>query len=95
MQEADRAERYQPRMGLADNSNPGTMMNSKPKDPTALRKEPPAEDLFGREESGFSILELDRAGISESRAHALGLPIDGTRHDALSRNIHHLKSFAS
>jgi len=43
---------------------------------------------------GFSVLELDRAGISESRACSLGLPIDGTRHSALRRNVRHLKSFA-
>ena len=43
---------------------------------------------------GFSILELDRAGISESLAHALGLPIDGTRHDALLNNVRRLKGWA-
>ena len=43
---------------------------------------------------GFSILELDRAGISEARAHALGLPIDGTRHDALLNNVRRLKGLA-
>lgn len=43
---------------------------------------------------GFSILELDRAGLSESRAHALGLPIDGTRHSALRHNVRRLKTFA-
>jgi ribosomal protein L13E len=45
-------------------------------------------------DAGFSILELHRAGLSESRAHALGLPVDGTRHSALRHNISHLKSFA-
>jgi ribosomal protein L13E len=40
---------------------------------------------------GYSLLELDRAGISESRALALGLPVDGARRSALRRNIRHLK----
>jgi len=45
-------------------------------------------------DSGFSVLELDRAGVSESRAHSLGLPIDGTRHSALRHNVRHLKLVA-
>jgi len=45
-------------------------------------------------DEGFSILELDRAGLSESRARALGLPIDGTRHSALRHNVRHLKHYA-
>ena len=44
--------------------------------------------------AGFSILELHRAGLSESRAHALGLTVDGIRHSALRHNIRHLKRFA-
>jgi ribosomal protein L13E len=43
---------------------------------------------------GFSVLELDRAGISESRARSLGLPIDGTRHSALRDNVRRLKTVA-
>jgi hypothetical protein len=46
------------------------------------------------EEVGFSILELDRAGISESRAHALGIRVDGTRHSALRHNVDQLKGIA-
>jgi ribosomal protein L13E len=44
--------------------------------------------------AGFSILELHRAGLSESRAHELGITVDGIRHSALRHNIRQLKRFA-
>ena len=77
----------------------GTWMSSTPRNQPAFfdRYDSESSSAQGQQIStadGFSILELDRAGVSESRAHALGLPIDGTRHSALRHNVRHLRVFA-
>ena len=51
-------------------------------------------DSAGREThpaTGFSLLELERAGISEPRAQEMGLPLDRRRHSALGSNVMLLK----
>jgi ribosomal protein L13E len=68
------------------------------------RKKPRPEDLSpsklapldsaGRETRpahGFSLLEIERAGISEERAHEMGLVLDRRRHSALGSNVAQLK----
>jgi ribosomal protein L13E len=77
----------------------GTNMTGTPHNRHVLSEEAVAESSLAYAsqsfvDDGFSVLELDRAGISESRAHSLGLPIDGTRHSALRHNVRHLKSVA-
>lgn len=47
-----------------------------------------------RPRAGYSLLELERAGLSEPRARALGIPIDRTRPSALGTNIAELTGLA-
>jgi ribosomal protein L13E len=42
---------------------------------------------------GFSLLELERAGLSERDAEALGLKIDRTRRSGLGSNVVQLDTF--
>lgn len=61
-------------------------------DRTRVRLEPRATS--GREvgfAAGYSVLELERAGITEERAIAAGLPIDRTRTSALGSNVMQLQ----
>ena len=43
--------------------------------------------------AGFSLLELERAGLTEQRALELGLVIDRKRPSALGSNVLQLKEF--
>jgi len=57
-------------------------------DRTRVRLEPRATS--GREVAfvaGYSLLELERAGITEERASAIGLAIDRGRTSALGSNV--------
>ena len=61
-------------------------------DRTRVRLEPRATS--GREvafAAGYSLLELERAGISEERARAIGLAIDSERTSALGSNVMQLE----
>jgi ribosomal protein L13E len=40
---------------------------------------------------GYSLLELERAGLTEAQAQAAGLPIDRTRESALGSNVMQLE----
>ena len=45
---------------------------------------------YGREAAyvaGYSLLELERAGLTEEQAHALGVSIDRKRNSALGSNV--------
>ena len=44
---------------------------------------------------GFSLLELERAGLSEREAEELGLKIDRTRRTSLGSNLVQLERFLS
>ena len=44
-----------------------------------------------RPAQGFSLLEIERAGISEQRALEMGLVLDRRRHSALGSNVAQLK----
>jgi ribosomal protein L13E len=57
-----------------------------------VRLEPRA--ISGREVAlaeGYSLLELERAGVTEDQAIAAGLPIDRERNSALGSNIMQLE----
>ena len=41
--------------------------------------------------AGYSLLELERAGITEERARAVGLAIDRARESALGENVAQLE----
>ena len=59
---------------------------------TDVRLEP--QTISGREVSftdGYSLLELERAGISEAQAAAAGLTIDRERTSALGSNVMELE----
>ena len=59
---------------------------------TNVRLEPRA--VSGREVSfaeGYSLLELERAGLTEDEAHAAGLTIDRERSSALGSNVMQLE----
>lgn len=59
---------------------------------TDVRLEP--RTISGREVSftdGYSLLELERAGISEAQAAAAGLTIDRERTSALGANVMELE----
>ena len=59
---------------------------------TDVRLEP--RTISGREVSftgGYSLLELERAGISEAQAAAAGLTIDRQRMSALGSNVMELE----
>jgi ribosomal protein L13E len=59
---------------------------------TEVRLEPRA--ISGREvgfANGYSLLELERAGITESQAVAAGLPIDRERRSSLGCNVMQLE----
>jgi ribosomal protein L13E len=59
---------------------------------TDVRLEP--RTISGREVSftdGYSLLELERAGISEAQAAAAGLTIDRERTSALGSNVMELE----
>ena len=59
---------------------------------TDVRLEP--RTISGREVSftdGYSVLELERAGISEAQAAAAGLTIDRERTSALGSNVMELE----
>ena len=59
---------------------------------TDVRLEP--RTISGREvsfTSGYSLLELERAGISEAQAAAAGLTIDRERTSALGSNVMELE----
>ena len=59
---------------------------------TNVRLEPRA--ISGREVAfteGFSLLELERAGITEDQAVAAGLTIDRARNSALGSNVMQLE----
>jgi len=61
-------------------------------DRTNVRLEPRATS--GREvafAAGYSLLELERAGITEEQAIAAGLAIDRTRTSALGSNVMQLR----
>ena len=61
-------------------------------DRTRVRLEPRATS--GREVSfaaGYSLLELERAGITEDQANAIGLPLDRARTSALGSNVMQLQ----
>lgn len=61
-------------------------------DRTNVRLEPRATS--GREvafAAGYSVLELERAGITEEQAIAAGLAIDRTRSSALGSNVMQLQ----
>lgn len=61
-------------------------------DRTHVRLEPRATS--GREvafASGYSVLELERAGITDEQAIAAGLAIDRTRTSALGSNVMQLQ----
>jgi ribosomal protein L13E len=61
-------------------------------DRTNVRLEPRATS--GREvafAAGYSLLELERAGITEEQAIAAGLAIDRTRSSALGSNVMQLQ----
>lgn len=59
---------------------------------TQVRLEP--KGIAGREvgfASGYSLLELERAGITEAQASAIGLPVDRERTSALGSNVMQLE----
>jgi ribosomal protein L13E len=59
---------------------------------TEVRLEPRA--ISGREVAfaeGYSLLELERAGVTEEQAIAAGLPIDRGRNSALGSNVMQLE----
>jgi ribosomal protein L13E len=59
---------------------------------TEVRLEPRA--ISGREVAfaeGYSLLELERAGVTEDQALAAGLPIDRERDSALGSNVMQLE----
>jgi ribosomal protein L13E len=59
---------------------------------TDVRPEPRA--ISGREVAfteGYSLLELERAGISEDQARAAGLTIDRERRSSLGSNVMQLE----
>ena len=61
---------------------------------TDIRLEPRA--ISGREVAfteGYSLLELERAGITEDQAVAAGLAIDRARNSALGSNVMQLEKF--
>ncbi|HWC76656.1 MAG TPA: hypothetical protein VG778_04300 [Blastocatellia bacterium] len=61
---------------------------------TAERVSAAPIDSAGRETrpaSGYSLLELERAGLTEDRANEMGLLIDRKRHSAIGANVLQLK----
>jgi len=59
---------------------------------TEVRLEPKA--ISGREVAfadGYSLLELERAGVTEDQAIAAGLPIDRERTSSLGSNVMQLE----
>jgi ribosomal protein L13E len=44
---------------------------------------------------GYSLLELERAGLTEADAERLGIPVDATRHSMIGANVMQLRRVAS
>jgi ribosomal protein L13E len=60
------------------------------------RSVPQAQIVYGRRLApgkGFSVAELEEAGLSETRARTLGLPTDPERMSSLGVNVEALKRF--
>lgn len=60
------------------------------------RAAPEAVLVYGRRAipaPGFSLAELDEAGISAERARELGIPVDGARMSSLGANVDSLKRY--
>ena len=63
---------------------------------TDVRLEP--RTISGREVAfadGYSLLELERAGVSEDQALAAGLPVDRTRTSSLGCNVLQIEKLLS
>lgn len=62
-----------------------------------LRSDAPRPMLvYGRRlapAAGFSLTELDEAGLTEAEARGLGLPVDAERMSSLGTNVENLKRF--
>jgi ribosomal protein L13E len=60
------------------------------------RTAPQAMLIYGRRPvpaPGFSLAELDEAGVSQDRARELAIPVDRARMSSLGANVEALKSY--